>query len=557
MDIFAIIIVILSLFALSWVVAYFLYDYVKYKDVVNTSISDAISDVQKEQDDRIVNLKYVVDQINNVNNDIYTYTATNTQTILEKETEINAENSRIIGGLSNLFNVQDSTGKSMPIISFSNMPCVGNTNINFMKHVNAVSGMTIKDVNKTDNSFSLCAKNDPTRCVKFPNSDGDTVIQNLDPSGNLIIQNNDVNKNIILDGNVLANNIQLQGDNNGNPSYIKTQNPQGLVIAANGDIIQGTVNGNNISIGNSIGLFANNSVSIGTQNNNGTVSLLVDNGGINTFKPINVYSSDGLHSIATISLSNNDLLIQSPNRIIFDAKSVKTIGNAQTDVLQVNTQLQGTLPQGPQGSLGMQGSIGPFGPSGPVGDRGNQGDPGLPGVPGINGAPGQTGLQGAQGYQGSTGNQGSTGFYQGPQGSIGPSGYQGPQGSLGLQGSMGTNVGIQGSQGMQGPQGPAGSATQGSQGIQGSQGYMGSGYQGSQGQLGSQGIQGSQGNQGSQGYKGSSGIRGPSGPAGQQGSQGPIGMGIAGSRGLPGPMGPQGSMGSQGPQGPSFDLGMY
>ena len=69
METVAFIIIIAGLIVLASIIIYFIKDYVEYKSQINTQFSVTESKVNAEKLDRLANLRYVVDQVNNVNDD--------------------------------------------------------------------------------------------------------------------------------------------------------------------------------------------------------------------------------------------------------------------------------------------------------------------------------------------------------------------------------------------------------------------------------------------------------------------------------------------------------
>ena len=67
----AIIVMLLALLALIGVLVYIVRDYYVHKETNAADFGKTTSDIAAERTDRLGNLKYVVDQVNTVNDDIY------------------------------------------------------------------------------------------------------------------------------------------------------------------------------------------------------------------------------------------------------------------------------------------------------------------------------------------------------------------------------------------------------------------------------------------------------------------------------------------------------
>lgn len=208
MGLFEIVIIMLVILGLVGVIIYFVYTYYQDKDSIESKITSAISTTNKkisnEQLDRLANIKYVVDQVNNVNSDISTqFTSSNVsfqKSIKEEQARITSNlalqtdnDKKLFSSYSNIdSNVDINTldiknmnagfgnyitfGNPSGINSYNllNLPSSPPANMNLMKQVNLVMGLTAQDLEK--NNINLCYGPGATNCTSFPNSEGNTVI---------------------------------------------------------------------------------------------------------------------------------------------------------------------------------------------------------------------------------------------------------------------------------------------------------------------------------------------------------------------------------------------
>jgi len=188
------ILVILLVLAIVGVVAYFVYVYIKDKEKTDKSINDTIGMVNSEQADRVSNIKYVVDEVNNVNSAIYTSWSTSNTAI---KTSIAAQNSNMTLMNSNITNINNEwtgfgkilnvTNSCNAVMQLQNLPGVapGGVNINLLGKVVANMGLTGSNLTIA-NSATFCGA-DPSLCLKFPDNSGNTYLTKLTAGGSIIL----------------------------------------------------------------------------------------------------------------------------------------------------------------------------------------------------------------------------------------------------------------------------------------------------------------------------------------------------------------------------------
>lgn len=148
---------ILILLATIGVVVYLMIEFNKHRLEISTTIQSTQTALDEEKNTRLSNLKYVVDQVNTVNDEIF---------------------SEYTSNLTPLKSLMDTYQRN---ISFSS------NQVNLMTDVTTVMGLTAKDLSTTGNIVQFCSKDDATRCIRFPNSNGDTELIALDPTKRVVV----------------------------------------------------------------------------------------------------------------------------------------------------------------------------------------------------------------------------------------------------------------------------------------------------------------------------------------------------------------------------------
>lgn len=208
-------------------------DFDKHKTDNQTDFKKVETDLSKEKSDRLSNLSFVIDQVNAVNKDIKS-TYDNANAAQDKQltqygsnisimntsltgmgnsmamfnASLRGINNRIHGietGFGTLLEVKDGNMTSFPpLLSLSR---IQNPDINLIKNVSVLSGMTIKDVQATK-QFKICGGT-PERCVSFPDAQGNTYLTGFGANASLILdapteakENLVLKKDLVLEGKV-------------------------------------------------------------------------------------------------------------------------------------------------------------------------------------------------------------------------------------------------------------------------------------------------------------------------------------------------------------------
>ena len=223
METVAFIIIIAGLIVLASIIIYFIKDYVEYKSQINTQFSVTESKVNAEKLDRLANLRYVVDQVNTVNDDIASTLdkETTNQNTLAQELDNSQKN--YLNGLNSAFKFKDNSGNQ---ISLTDLPGSVRPNTEVLTNIIATMGLTAKDLEPTGNKVKLCSKKDPSKCIQFPDNNGNTYLTDID-NGAVVIDG--------TNGTVIKNGINLTGGLNinaaaGTPSGQITPGPNQMVL---------------------------------------------------------------------------------------------------------------------------------------------------------------------------------------------------------------------------------------------------------------------------------------------------------------------------------------
>lgn len=304
----AIIVMILALLALIGVVVFLVYDYLKHKDANAKDFKDTDVRIDTEKKDRLSNLKFVVDQVNDVNNDIYDTMMSNVGRLDTSFSNVSGIQSGMLGGLGTFlqFSSNSIDGRSHNV-DLLNLPGTVNPNVQLMQHVNVMMGLTVKDLDgASSNIVEFCSKADPTRCVKIPDRDGNVVLKSLTPSGKVMVDS----------PMRLSGSLSLTGSN-------ATTAASQVSLSSDGTSL--FLQGQGVAVGN----FSNPGAKLHVQADQGAAAFKVS-----------LPTSDALLVSADGSLVTTQPIIMKRN--LADVNSVATLsididGTNNTDFLKVQT----------------------------------------------------------------------------------------------------------------------------------------------------------------------------------------------------------------------------
>lgn len=213
MEAASIAVIIFVILTLSAIVTYLVIDMNRQKQELAAKLNSTNAALQSEKSDRISNVKYVVDQVNEVNDDIYKSVNTTLQEDKQKINALNTSHSDLTTSL-NAFMAASPTSTtasistaSTPITEYKE---VVNPDLRLLKRVSMANGMTIGGVDYNSgpvNDVKICSKVDPSNCLRIPDANGNTLLTSVIPG-----------KSIVLKGNVGINTdkavvpLQVNGD---------------------------------------------------------------------------------------------------------------------------------------------------------------------------------------------------------------------------------------------------------------------------------------------------------------------------------------------------------
>lgn len=214
----AIIVMIFALLALIGVVVFFVYDYFKHKDSNVKDFRDTSARIDTEKSDRLSNLKFVVDQVNDVNNDIYNTLSSNVSRLDVGQSNLLSVQNGMLGGIDKFIRFSSNVieGGTAPTIKLTDLPGTTTPNVELIQHITALMGVTVKDLDGTDgNKVEFCSKEDPNRCVRIPDSSGNMVLTGLKSQSSVIVDAPLVANSSVqfaAPGSVSTNPVSLSSD---------------------------------------------------------------------------------------------------------------------------------------------------------------------------------------------------------------------------------------------------------------------------------------------------------------------------------------------------------
>lgn len=195
MEIVSIILLIIILIALAAVVVFFLQDYFDHKKDVDTKFETSAKDLETERTDRAGNVKYLIDETNRINRDIYTEFTSNMTKQTADLTALGSNQNSLLSGLDKAFRFSSNAlipGATPGYMSLLNMPGGSGVSTELLTHVTAISGLTAKNLDAA-HAFKLCAPasgNAAAKCMEFPNADGNIYLTSFDAAKDILIDGN-------------------------------------------------------------------------------------------------------------------------------------------------------------------------------------------------------------------------------------------------------------------------------------------------------------------------------------------------------------------------------
>jgi hypothetical protein len=208
--------------------------------------------VEAEKSDRLSNIKYVVDEVNSVNKDIYTTLSTSNQTINTSLSSLSTQHNTLKSDLNtykadfNTYKADLNTGFGKWINLSSNTATIkltelpgaqpGGVDIKLLGNVIATMGMTAVNLTPAK-PFKLCngEGNTTGNCMKFPDADGNTYLTSLTNGGKIVLDApTKVNNSLDVSGMVRTSNMISLCENAGqNCVNISAVKPSGAATQLN------------------------------------------------------------------------------------------------------------------------------------------------------------------------------------------------------------------------------------------------------------------------------------------------------------------------------------
>lgn len=186
MDEIGIIVMLIAVLALVGVIIYFVYTYMKDKDIIDSRIVKTTNMVDAEKSDRLSNMKYVVDEVNKVNADILK-TITTSNIVFNTSLNTNSKNIQTINDELSGFGKIVQFSSNSTVVKMSDLPGVsGGVNITLLGQVMSSMGLTGKDL--VNHPIILCGGTDTSKnCLKFPDENGNTYLTSLSDGKNITL----------------------------------------------------------------------------------------------------------------------------------------------------------------------------------------------------------------------------------------------------------------------------------------------------------------------------------------------------------------------------------
>jgi hypothetical protein len=198
-----ILLVIIILMGLIGVTIYLVKDYKEYKtqtDGLFTKQQENISSVQKsvsnEGSARLSNLKFVVDQVNSVNMDIDNEMTSNVTRLDTKLAGVSNVQQQWIRGMDTFFRFS-SNATSKSLYDYNNS--YATPDLELIRRTSMLGGVNIQNIDSANvgkPAFQVCGTDSTgqvnSRCIKIPDTNGNTFITGLRDNSKVIINTNSI-----------------------------------------------------------------------------------------------------------------------------------------------------------------------------------------------------------------------------------------------------------------------------------------------------------------------------------------------------------------------------
>lgn len=188
-NIAVIIVMTIVLLVLAGVIIFLIQDYLKYKETTDESLVTNKKGIEDEKTTRLSNLKYVVDSVNTINNDIYRQFTTSSNEMQTKFAGLSNNQQRGLSAFGSFMEFRSNINvDTPPNLTLFDMPGATAPDVRLIKHVTMINGLNIKEIgsNQFIDNVMFCNKG-ATRCIKFPDQDGNTVLTSMKLGSRIVL----------------------------------------------------------------------------------------------------------------------------------------------------------------------------------------------------------------------------------------------------------------------------------------------------------------------------------------------------------------------------------
>lgn len=189
--------------ALSGVIVYLYLTFRDHKSSMEADLKQAenkTSEVEKrisaESVNRLGNIKYVVNQVNDINDSIWkTYEAHSSSNVASIN-ELKAANETMIRGVDTFFKFSTDSITNQRLVESTKLATTDRPKLDIIREVTLASGLTAKDLKPPSTTATgtqvqgvmakFCATGG-SPCISFPNADGETYLTALSAGKNIVL----------------------------------------------------------------------------------------------------------------------------------------------------------------------------------------------------------------------------------------------------------------------------------------------------------------------------------------------------------------------------------
>jgi hypothetical protein len=203
---------LLLILGIAGVLTYIILDYNTYKTDTSTRFAGAKAaddankhSISTESTTRLSNVKYVVDQVNSVNDQIYTKTQNDVAAVTATTDKLGKTSddttmvlSMMLTGMDNFLKFGETPSSSTNqglYMGYTMDPTVHNADLRLMQHTTAIGGLSVPDLtadsSKSNMKVRFCGApaglGASPACIELPNAEGDTYFTSLVPGKKIVM----------------------------------------------------------------------------------------------------------------------------------------------------------------------------------------------------------------------------------------------------------------------------------------------------------------------------------------------------------------------------------